>query len=594
MRWAILLSLFPALLLAGCGGGVSPPTPIVTAAAAPSVATVAERTPQYQNPVEVRTADGSLAESCPDPSIVQSPTDQAWYVFCTNERFSDNGPVHLIPVLRSTDLVHWAYMGDVFPSIPPWVAADGGLWAPDIRRFNNKYFLYYSASNTRQGGAAIFVATSDSPLGPWTAYPAPVVEPCCSTYNRAVIDPAIVEDNGQRYIFYGSFSGGISARALSADGLRSDAASEVQISPPDRYEGAYVIQRDGYFYLMVSAGRCCEGAFSGYGVFAGRSRNVLGPYLDREGNSLADARVGGTPVLAMNGNRWLGPGHNAVASDAAGQDWIVYHAVDAHKPKFNGSWTRRPLMVDRLDWKDGWPEVRGGAGASEAAVNSPATGAAAADAVQFMAREAMGSVMTALSDEFDGQQLSPRWTWLRPPAVGSFSVSNGALHIAGSAGEIYLGNHSAPLLTELAPSGNYAVEVKVSNNVPLAGSYNFAQSGIAIYEDDDNYVKLVVVAVNGTRQIEFAKQAGSATSPPQYGSSYLSAPADSTFLRIVRRSGSGGETYTAYSSQDGTTWERGATWTHSLGNSARIALLSMARGGFTSDFDYVRVYALAD
>jgi arabinan endo-1,5-alpha-L-arabinosidase len=586
--------IFLLALLAGCGGPSSNFSPVIastTLAVAQPVGS--ERTAQYQNPVPVHASDGSIAESCPDPSIIQgqTPNDHAWYVFCTNDRFVDYGSVHLMPILRSTDLIHWTHVGDVFSKMPPWVAGDGGLWAPDIQFFNGKYVLYYSVSNTAQGGSAIYVATADSPLGPWTASGTPVVEQCCGSYDRSTIDPSIVEDNGQRYIFYGSFDGGIQARTLSADGMHSVASSQVQISPSDRFEGSYLIKRDGYFYLMLSAGRCCDGEFAGYGVFVARSRNVLGPYIDRDGNSIATARVGGTPVLAMNGNRWLGPGHNAVATDAAGQDWIVYHAVDRQKPKFAGSWTRRPLMVDRLDWKDGWPLVRGGSGASDASVNSPAVEVSPLETPTWSTPDLVGVIIPQLSDEFDVNFLDAHWTWVRPPGAGQFSISNGALHFPTQAAEIYVGNHTASILTEPVPSGDYAVDLKMSNNVPLTGRYNFVQGGLVIYANDDNYIKLVSSSINDTRQIEFAKQGGV---PTQYGKSLLNAPADTLYLRIVKRSSGAIETYTAYSSYDGVAWQRGSTWTHALGSGARIGLVSMGGAGFTTDFDYIHVYSLAN
>ena len=75
-------------------------------------------------------------------------------------------------------------------------ASGGGLWAPDIQYFNGTYHLYYAVSNSTLGGSAIFVATSDSPIGPWNASSAPVVAPaaapCCSGL-RGTIDPAVVQ-----------------------------------------------------------------------------------------------------------------------------------------------------------------------------------------------------------------------------------------------------------------------------------------------------------------------------------------------------------------------------------------------------------------
>ena len=39
----------------------------------------------------------------------------------------------------------------------------------------------------------------------------------------------------------------------------------------------------------------------------------------------------------------------SVITDAAGTDWMIYHAIDVNKPYFAGSWTRRPAMIDRID-----------------------------------------------------------------------------------------------------------------------------------------------------------------------------------------------------------------------------------------------------
>lgn len=52
------------------------------------------------------------------------------------------------------------------------------------------------------------------------------------------------------------------------------------------------------------------------------------------------------------------------------------------------------------------------------------------------------------------------------------------------------------------------------------------------------------------------------------------------------------ESYTAYTSRDGTHWVRGGTWTHRLGSNVRIGLVSMGGSGFVANFDYVRVHRL--
>lgn len=537
-------------------------------------------------------------ESCPDPSIIhgQQPGDSNWYMYCTNEVFHDNSPLHLIPISKSQDLVNWTYVGDVFAQAPSWVAPDGGLWAPEIQYFNGQYYLYYAVSDSTVagGGSAIFVATSSSPVGPWSAGSTPVVEP---TSERKTIDPAVIQDDsGQRYIFYGTYEGGIAARALSADGVSSLPATQIQITTADRYEGAYVVKRNGYYYLFASASDCCRGPLTGYAVFAGRSENVLGPYVDEGGGSLLDSRVGGTPVLNMNGNRFVGPGHNALFTDASGQDWMLYHAVDLNRPYFANGWTRRPVLMDAVDWVDGWPRVRNGAGPSDSVQQAPIVSAGAPNphVTPPAPFDTPGAAIVSLSDDFSGSVLSAQWNWIRPSLLSGYGVANGMFRFDTQPGALYVGSNNVSILTEPAPANDCIVEIKLSTTVPLTGDDSFVQGGVLIYGDDNNYVKLVNVAIGNTRQIEFGKQTNNLPAGyPQYGSTLLSSPSDSTYLRIAKRSNpSGGETYTAYSSHDGVNWQRGATWTHALGPSAKIGLVSMNGAGFSTYFDYVHVSTL--
>jgi arabinan endo-1,5-alpha-L-arabinosidase len=572
-------------------------------------ATSAANKGTYTNPLPVQIPNDGTVESCADPSIIYSPEDSYWYMYCTtdplndNDKTGDNFNFHLIPILRSADLVNWTYMGDAFSTRPEWVADDAGLWAPEIRFMNGQYYLYYAASWTDLpgGGSAIGVATSTSPLGPWVDSGAPVVEPhapdCCPGDKRWVFDPEVVESNGQLYIFYGSYFGGISARKLSADGLHSDPESQVQITISNRYEGPEVVFHDGYWYLFVSATNCCNGPLTGYSVFVGRSENVLGPYVDREGVSLLAGRVGGTPVLSMNGNRWVGPGHNSVFVDFDGQWWTVYHAVDRNDPYFEGAvgFTKRPVLLDALDWVDGWPTVRGGFWASDNPQHAPAAqpGTETNYRLKTPKPDELGKLIPSLSDEFNGT-LGEQWNWVREPDAGAYSVSGETFIFNTQAADLFVDSNNASVLLESTPNGNYVVETRVKLNLPPEGCcYNYVQAGLVIYGDDNNFIKLVHVSIWDTRQTEFAKEIFPVPDGyPRYGNTVVGPPGEWTYLRIVKRNHAGEEHYTAYTSLDGDNWVRGGTWTHELGSDAAIGLVSMGGSGFVAEFDYVRVYKL--
>jgi arabinan endo-1,5-alpha-L-arabinosidase len=586
------------------------------ALSASSASNAEAATGKFRNPLKIEIPNDGRVESCADPSVIRSqvPGDSYWYMYCTTDPLNDedrdlngNFVFHLIPMLRSPDLVNWTYMGDAFSTRPDWVRDDAGMWAPEIAFFNNQYYLYYAASETEAGGSAIGVATSASPLGPWVDSGAPAVEPhpppCCPNDRRWVFDPDIVEDNGVRYIFYGSYFGGISARELSADGLHSDPATQTQITIANRYEGAEVVRFEDYWYLFVSATNCCNGPLTGYSVFVGRSADILGPYVDRDGASFLEGRVGGTPALTMNGNRWVGTGHNTVFRAPDGQWWTAYHAVDRTDACFGDTacFTKRPALLDPLDWIDGWPLVRGGLFASNKPIPAPA--AQPGDVSNYKTKVAKeqraGKLLGRFSDEFEGSALRSQWSWIRPPDPSTYSVGGGVFAFQTQAADLHEDSNNASVLVEDAPNGNYIVETKVKLNLPAEGCcFNYVQAGLVLYGDDNNYLKLVHVSIWETRQTEWAKELFPVPAGyPRYGNTVVAAPNEWTWLRIVRSTNksesSGGEArYTAYTSRDGVNWTRGGVWTHTLGTDTRIGLVSMGGSGFVAEFDYVRVYRL--
>ncbi|MGW6283146.1 family 43 glycosylhydrolase [Kribbella sp. NPDC055071] len=344
-------------------------TSAATAAPAPSVTTT--------NPVS-----SGFADSFADPSIIQG-RDGYWYAYATSDPLVANGPFGLMHMARTKDFSSWEYLGTVFTdqTKPAWAAPGSFFWAPDIRYFGGRYVMYFTVTDTLAnpgGDPAIGVATAPTPAGPWTAGDGPVVAPRPDGAGGyyGTIDPALLTAaDGKRYLYYGGFYGGISVTELSADGMHA-VGTPTQVTVGDRYEGSYVVYRDGWYYLMGSSMNCCAGPTTGYSVFAGRSRSPRGPFLDQAGASLNESRVGGTTVITQNGNKWIGPGHHAFITDAAGQDHIVYHAIDRGTPWLTDPFgiNRRPMLIDKIDWIDGWPRTNAGAGPSEGPVPAPVTG----------------------------------------------------------------------------------------------------------------------------------------------------------------------------------------------------------------------------
>lgn len=294
----------------------------------------------YKNPI--------INENCPDPSIIKA-ADGYFYVYTTQNNLPGN--TRYIPIHRSKDLVSWDYIGTVFDenNHPTWVP-NARLWAPSMNYINGKYVLYYSLGVW--GGtydSAIGVATADNPRGPFIDQ-GKILDFTSQRVNNS-IDPFYIEDNEHKYLVWGSFYG-IYAVELSTNGIAvKDGVEKVQLAG-NQMEGSYIAQHDGYFYLIGSTGTCCEGKHSTYHLIFGRSKNVLGPYVTKDGKRMLD---GAGDLLLQGNDTWVGTGHNAeFVKDDEGNEWIIYHAYK----KADDS-KGRLLMLDRIYWNNWGPYVQG-------------------------------------------------------------------------------------------------------------------------------------------------------------------------------------------------------------------------------------------
>ena len=368
------------------------PIKIVLTALAASVALVAGSAPATAAPAGygtgsyVNPVSRDFADTFADPAVVRG-RDGWWYAYGTSDplRAGERTP-HLVPTARSRNLTDWEFVGDAFSAAnrPSWAAPDAALWAPDVRYVAGRWVMYYVVTQTTvtpgPNDNAIGVATAPTPTGPWTDSGGPVVGPRPGQSGNPddflwTFDPAhLLAADGRQYLYYGSYYGGIFATELTADGTRTVGAPTM-VAIDNRYEGAYVVPRNGWYYLFASSSNCCAGPVTGYSVFVGRSRSPLGPFVDKQGIPMTASRTGGSIVITPNGNRWVGTGHNAVVSDPAGQDWFVYHAIDRNVPYLDEPFgiNRRPMLIDRLDWINGWPTVRAGRWASDGPQPAPAT-----------------------------------------------------------------------------------------------------------------------------------------------------------------------------------------------------------------------------
>ena len=117
--------------------------------------------------------------------------------------------------------------------------------------------------------------------------------------------------------------------------------------PPNAIEAPYLHEQDGYYYLFVNWGACCQGVNSTYEIRVGRSTSPTGPFQTR-GRGPTMVNGGGELFLGTEGN-FIGPGHMSIFSEA-GVDYFGYHYYDGNSggtSKYN---------IEELAWTmDGWP-----------------------------------------------------------------------------------------------------------------------------------------------------------------------------------------------------------------------------------------------
>ena len=299
--------------------------------------------PAEQPPATVKNYSNPVVNySLPDPSVIRA-NDGYFYLYATED--IRNTPIH-----RSKNLVNWELVGTAFTNeTRPTFEPRGGLWAPDINEVNGKYHLFYSMSVW--GGewtCGIGVATADKPEGPFTDRGMLFRSNGIEVQNS--IDPFYIEEEGKKYLFWGSFRG-LYAIELSDDALSVKPGAEKRQVAGTAYEGVYIHKRNGYYYMFASIGSCCAGLNSTYTTVVGRSRDLFGPYLDKQGRSMMENHH---EVVIGKNEQFVGTGHNSeIVQDSKGQDWILYHAVSVANPK------GRVLMLDQVRWVNNWPTIKG-------------------------------------------------------------------------------------------------------------------------------------------------------------------------------------------------------------------------------------------
>lgn len=336
-----------------------------------------------------------------DPSVVKA--GDTYYVFGSH-----------LAAAKSTDLMNWQQVSDGVSATNPlflngaanvftelsetfaW-AQSNTLWAADVRQLaDGKFYMYYNACKGDSPRSALGIAVADRIEGPYvdkgiilrsgmwgqTSHDGTVYD---ALKHPNAVDPHVFSDNaGRLWMVYGSYSGGIFIMQMNPSNgmpLPGQGYGKRLIGGNhSRIEGAFVMYSPAtsYYYLFSSFGGL--DANGGYNMRVARSLSPNGPYLDAQGNDMAnvrsdpskplfdDASIAPYGVKLMGnylferklgeagtgiGTGYVSPGHNSAYYDAAtGKHFLVFHA------RFPERGEQHEIRVHQMLMNaDGWPVV---------------------------------------------------------------------------------------------------------------------------------------------------------------------------------------------------------------------------------------------
>jgi beta-xylosidase len=357
-------------------------------------------TDNYLNPI--------FAGDYPDPSILRDG-DNYYIVHSSFEYYPG------LLIRQSKDLINWT---PVTNALHKYV---GSVWAPDLVKYNNKYYIYFPANNTN------YVVTANSINGPWS-------EPIDLKIGN--IDPGhVVDENGKRYLYFSS--GGYVP--LSDDGL--SVAGEYKHTyngwPIPRewtielfaLEGPKLVKRGDYYYLTVAKGGTAGPATS-HMIISARSKSPFGPWENSPYNPIVRTK--------SSSERWWSKGHGTLFEDTKGDWWMVFHGYE--KDHYNMG---RQTLLEPVEWiSDGWFKSPNVIKTDEPIKKPEGT----APTIAF-----------TLNDNFEGTELKPQWKFFGEYDTSRFHLLDNSLVIKAKGNSV---GDCSPLLC-IPSDHSYSAQVEL-------------------------------------------------------------------------------------------------------------------------------------
>jgi beta-xylosidase len=385
----------------------------------------------YRNPI--------LFADYSDPDVIRDGAN--YYLIASSFHF-----VPGIPILQSTDLVHWTIVGHVVQRLEMDQSYNmiggnrygGGVWAPSIRKHDGLFYVYFPTP--KEG---IFVSTATKIEGPWSAPVAVIAQP-------GLEDPCpFWDDDGKAYLIHSKVGAGpLILHRMSPDGKHILDEGKVIVQDRENLpvlEGPKLYKRNGYYYIFAPFGGVGTGSQAVL-----RSRNIYGPYEHR--------------IVLVEGSTDInGPHQGGYVETPDGEGWFVhFQSRGAHG---------RIVHLEPVRWQDDWPiigEAANGATTGEPVPSGPIPGHP----------RTISQLQPQTSDEFSSGELGPQWEWNHNPddAHWSLAARYGYLRlIPMPAGGLLDARNT---LTQSMQSNSFEFTVRMD----LVGMKTGAHVGLAMFE----------------------------------------------------------------------------------------------------------------
>lgn len=367
---------------------------------------------QYQkksNHSEKRTfVNPIFSGDYPDPSILVDG-DNYYIVHSSFDYYPG------LTIWHSKDLINWT---PITNALHKYV---GSVWAPDLVKYKDTYYIYFPANNTN------YVVTANAINGPWS-------DPIDLKIEN--IDPGhVVDAVGNRYLYFNN--GGyvhLTKEGLSVTGALHNCYEGWEI-PRDWtiecfcMEGPKLFKRNDYYYLITAEGGTA-GPATGHMVIAARSKSPIGPWENSPYNPIVRAKT--------NMEKWWSVGHGTVFEDSSKKWWMIFHGYE--KGFYNMG---RQTLLSPIEWTDeGWFKIPDNVKIDEPIEKS---------------KEIVSKATFSLSDNFQGNTLRPHWKFFGAYDTNRFSIENKTLAINAKGNAVA---DSSPLLC-MPSDHSYTAQVEL-------------------------------------------------------------------------------------------------------------------------------------